>query len=39
MLQRFRLTMPKHADLELEPFTPVRGAATLEKGGELAPRP
>jgi hypothetical protein len=39
MLQRFRLTMPKHADLELEPFTPARGGPALQQGGELVPHP
>ncbi|MBA3541561.1 MAG: hypothetical protein H0T79_18250, partial [Deltaproteobacteria bacterium] len=34
-LQRFTLTMPKHAPVVIEPFTPARGAQGLEKGGEL----
>ena len=36
-VQRFLLTMPGHVPLVIEPFTPARGAGTLEKGGELAP--
>jgi hypothetical protein len=37
VLQRFRLTMPKHADLDIEPFTAPRGGPALDKGGELEP--
>jgi hypothetical protein len=35
-LQRFRLIMPKHAPLVIEPFTPAHGSPPLEKGGVLA---
>ena len=34
-IQRFMLTMPKHVPLMIAPFTPVRGAHELEKGGDL----
>jgi hypothetical protein len=34
-LQRFTLIMPRHVPLVIEPFTPARGAAKLEKGGDL----
>ncbi len=33
---RFMLTMPGHAPLMVEPFTPVPGVAVPEQGGELA---
>jgi hypothetical protein len=33
--QRFMLTMPGRVPLVIPPFTPARGAAPLEKGGEL----
>ncbi|HEU0033028.1 MAG TPA: PEGA domain-containing protein [Kofleriaceae bacterium] len=36
--QRFTLTMPKHAPLVIEPFTPT-GRDVIEKGGELKPLP
>lgn len=34
-VQRFMLTMPNHVPLVIEPFTPVRGAGVVEKGGTL----
>jgi hypothetical protein len=34
--QRFMLVMPGRVPLVIPPFTPERGAAPLEKGGELA---
>ena len=35
--QRFRLTMPQHAAVDLPPFTPARGSGPLEESGTLAP--
>ena len=34
-VQHFTLTMPNHAPLVIEPFTPKPGAEVLEKGGTL----
>ena len=36
---RFTLIMPKHAPLEIPPFTAVRGTAVLDKGGTLLALP
>jgi hypothetical protein len=34
-VQRFTLTLPKHVPLDVEPFTPARGAEGITKGGKL----